>query len=329
MSEQKKKIYHGFLLFFSVAILVGLGLYVHNNEHAFEKLKSINIGYILALFAIHFFNYILLGLTHKMPLKKNNINLDFKEWFGLCTVSELFNMLLPAKGGTGIRMLYLKDKKGLSMREFLTMSFAIVLIGFTFLGITGTAYCHLFLKKNHPVFLIIESIFIALSVSGLILLFTTEAFRKIFKFKRKSSPKVYLTDPKLMSFTTLCWVGMFLLYPIKIYLSFRAIGIDLNFKDSFEISLILLAASLFQVLPGNIGVKEIITAYIGKQFGLSFETALLASLIDRVIQMLFLLPLGFYFYWQFFLGATLPIVSLEKLRLISLIPFKRRLLKMR
>lgn len=329
MKEQNKKIYHSFLLFLSLAFLIGLGLYVHKNEQAFEKLKSINIGFILALFVIHIFNYILLGLTHKMPLKKNNIFLTFKEWFGLCVVSELFNMLLPAKGGTGIRMLYIKDKKGLSMREFLTMSFAIVLIGFTFLGLVGTFYCQFFLKKNHPVFLIIESIFVSLSVSGLILLFATEALGKIFKFKRKTSPKVYLTDTKLMSLATLCWVGMFLLYPIKIYLSFRAIGIDLNFKDSFEISLILLAASLFQVLPGNIGVKEIITAYIGKQFGLSFETALLASLIDRVIQMLFLLPLGLYFYWQLFLGAALPSFNLEKAKLNSLVPFKRRLLKTR
>ena len=97
-----------------------------------------------------------------MPLKKHNIFLKFKEWFGLCMISELFNMLLPAKGGTGIRMLYIKDKKGLPMREFLSMSFAIVLTGFTFLGISGTIYCHFFLQKSHPVFLALESIFIAL-----------------------------------------------------------------------------------------------------------------------------------------------------------------------
>lgn len=329
MSEKTKRIYHTVLLLLSLALLAGLAFYVHKNESTFEQLKSIKTSIVLVLIGVHFLNYILLGLTHKMPLVKHNIFLKFKEWFGLCMVAELFNMLLPAKGGTGIRMLYIKDKKGLPMREFLSMSFAIVLTGFTFLGVTGAFYCHFILNKNHPVFLILESIFISLSVSGIILIFATDALGKIFKFKRKYSPKTYLMDFKLTTKATLCWIGMFLLYPIKVYLSFKAIGVELNFTDSFEISLILLAASLFQVLPGNIGVKEVITAYIGKQFGLNFETALLASLIDRTILMLFLFPVGFYFYWQLFLGATLPAINWAKTGASSLIPRKKRLVKVR
>lgn len=329
MSESSKKIYHRVLLLLSFALLAGLGFYVHKNEETFEKLKSIQLHFILLLVMIHALNYYLLGLTHKMPLKKHNIILKFKEWYGLCMASELFNMLLPAKGGTGIRMLYIKDKKGLSMREFLSMSFAIVLTGFTFLGIAGTLYCLFFLQKQHPVFTILESIFVALSVSGIILIFATEALGKLFNFKRKYTPKTYLMDFKLSTMATLCWIGMFILYPVKVYLSFKAIGVNLNFTDSFEISLILLAASLFQVMPGNIGVKEIITAYIGKQFGIDFEIALLASLIDRAILMLFLFPVGFYFYWQLFLDASLPRINFARTGASSLIPRKKRLVKVR
>ncbi len=329
MSENAKKIYHRFLLALSIFLLAGLGFYIYKNGQTFEKLNSIKIEYIFILIGIHFMNFILLGLTHKMPLKKHQIILKFKEWFGLCMVSELFNMLLPAKGGTGIRMIYIKEKKGLSMREFLSMSFAIVLTGFTFLGITGTIYCHFFLQKIHPVFTLLESIFIALAVSGLILIFATEAIGKLFKFKRRYSPKAYLFDLKLSSAATICWIGMFMLYPVKIYLSFLAIGIELNFTDSFEISLILLAASLFQVLPGNIGIKEVITAYIGKQYGLDFEVALLASLIDRAILLLFLFPVGFYFYWQLFLEASLPQINFAKIGASVFIPLKKRLVKVR
>ena len=65
-------------------------------------------------------------------------------------------------------------------------------------------------------------------------------------------------------------------------------------------------ASFFQVLPGNIGVKELITTYISSHYGINFETALLASLIDRGVLLVFLLPVGFYFYWELFLDATLP-----------------------
>ncbi|MBC7427232.1 MAG: flippase-like domain-containing protein [Bacteriovorax sp.] len=306
MSEKSKKIYHTTLLILSLALLAGLFFYVQKNTTSFTQLKSVKLPFVFLLILIHVLYFWLLGMTHKLPLKKHNIILTFEEWYGLCMVSELFNMLLPANGGTGIRMLYIKDKKHLPMREFLAMSFAIVLIGFTFLGIMGIIYCQFFLTKTDTIFVLLKSIFIALTFSGAILIFAAEAIAKFFNFKRKHSPKFYLKDYKLTLLATLCWIGMFILFPLKIYLSFLAIGIDLSFSQSFEISLILMAASLFQVLPGNIGVKEIITAYVGKQYGIPFETALLASLIDRAILLIFLFPVGFYFYWQLFLEATLP-----------------------
>lgn len=306
MSEQTRKLYHSSLLLLSLVLLLGLGLYIQKNSSVFVYLQSLRPDYIFLLLATHALDFYLVGIIQKLPLSKHNITLKFKEWYGLCVTAELFNMLLPAKGGTGIRMLYLKDNKGLAIREFLSMSFAVVMIGFTFLGSVGLLYCHFFLKKNQAMSVLLESVFLALAVSGIALLFFTETAGKIFKFKRRYSPKLYLKDFKLTALTTLAWIGVFLLYPIKVYLAFTAIGIEINFIDSFEISMILLIISLFQVLPGNMGVKEIVTAYIGKQYGIEFEAALLASLIDRVIMLLFLFPMGFYFYWQLFLEASLP-----------------------
>jgi uncharacterized membrane protein YbhN (UPF0104 family) len=228
----------------------------------------------------------------------------------------MFNLLLPAKGGTALRMLYLKERKDLSMRSFLSMGFAIVLTGFSVLGLVGMIYCHYFLKKTHLIFTLLECIFIALAISGIGLMFLTETIAKIFKFQRKVSPKFYLADYKLTIICTLLYVGMFVLYPLKVYLSFKAIGVEIHFVDSFEISLVLLAGSLFQVLPGNMGIKEITTAYISSQYGINFEVALLASLIDRAILLLFILPFGFYFYWDLFLERSLP--SVVKKRLLPL-----------
>jgi uncharacterized membrane protein YbhN (UPF0104 family) len=130
MTERTKKIYHRILLTLSAALLIGLGFYVQKNSASFEKIKSINPGLIFLLIGIHALNYLLLGITHFYPLRKHKIFLKFKEWYGLCTVSELFNMLLPAKGGTAIRMMYINEKKGLPIREFLSMGLAVVGTGF-------------------------------------------------------------------------------------------------------------------------------------------------------------------------------------------------------
>ena len=329
MSERVKKIYHSILLILSMALLIGLGFYVNKNSSSFEKIKSVNVGLIFSLIGIHALNYLLLGITHFYPLRKHNIFLKFTEWYGLCTVSELFNMLLPAKGGTAIRMMYINEKKGLPIKEFLSMGLAVVLTGFSLLGVVGTIYCHFYLQKHNIVFVALESMFIALTVSSFLLIFASELLTKIFKMERKYSPKKYLVDKRIVLISISCYLGMFVLYPIKVYLSFKAVGIHIHFVDSFEISLILLASSFFQILPGNIGIKEVATAYIAQEYGIQFETALLASLVDRAILLLFLFPSGAYFYWDLFLGAALPKINWVKTAASSRIPLMKRLVKLR
>ena len=314
MSLRAKKIYHIFLIILSIALIVGVISYIKKSPITLSQLQNLHPGYMLILIALHALGFWFLGFTQALPLKKHNIKIQTKEWYGLSVVAELFNMILPANGGTGVRMMYMKDKKNLPIRQFLSMNFAVILTGFTMLGIFGSLYFQYVLDKQDEVFKMLEALFIALALSGILLLISSEIFGKIFKFKRKYSPKIYLFDTKLASFATAAWFIFFALYPLKIYLSFLAIGVQIGPSESFEISLILLVASFFQILPGNMGVKELITAYISSQYGINFETALLASVIDRGVLLLFLLPVGFYFYWELFLDAALPNFAISLFR---------------
>lgn len=314
MSSRVKKIYHTTLLILSIVLIVGVIVYIKQSPITINQLKNLNPIYMIMLIALHALGFWFLGFTQAMPLKKHNIDIKTSEWYGLSVVAELFNMILPANGGTGIRMMYLKDKKNLPIRQFLSMNFAVILTGFTMLGIFGSLYFQYVLNKNDDVFRLLESLFIALALSGILLLVFSEILGKIFKIKRKYSPKIYLFDTKFATKATLVWFLFFALYPLKIYLSFLAIGVHIGAAESFEISLILLIASFFQVLPGNIGVKELITAYISSHYGIKFETALLASLIDRGVLLLFLLPVGFYFYWELFLDAAIPKIAIPFFR---------------
>lgn len=306
MGLRAKKIYHSFLILLSVILLVGIISFAKNNPLIFHKLNQLHLGYFLLLVIFQIAGLAILGLTHQLPLMKHKIEIKPQEWFGLSVVSEMFNMILPANGGTGVRMMYLKDKKNLPIRQFLAMNFAMIVTGFSMLGIVGTLYFQYVFTRNDTVFRLLESVFIALAFSGILLLIFSEIFGKIFKFKKKYSPKIYLFDSRLTFTVTLYWLVFFALYPIKIYLSFLAIGVQVGLTESFEISLILLASYFFQVLPGNVGVREIITAYVSTHYGISFETALLASLIDRGTLLIFVMPVGIYFYWKLLLNSITP-----------------------
>lgn len=306
MSSGVKKIYQTTLILLSIILIAGLIIYIKKSSITLDQLKTLHIGHVLILTSLHAIGFFLLGYTQVLPLKKHNINMKTSHWYGLSVVTELFNMILPGNGGTGVRMIYLKDKKKLSIREFLSMNFAVILTGFTMLGFFGSLYFQFFLNKNDEVFTLLHSIFISMTLSGFLLLAFFEIARKLFNIERKYSPKFYVSDTRFILKITLIWFAFFSLYPVKIYLSFLAIGLHIRPIESFEISLILLVASFFQVLPGNIGIKELITAYISSHYGINFEMALLASLVDRAALLLFLAPVGFYFYWNLFLDATLP-----------------------
>jgi uncharacterized membrane protein YbhN (UPF0104 family) len=314
MGLRAKKIYHTILTILTIVLIVGVIYYIKHNPLFFQQLKHMNITYLISLMMIHALGLGFLGFTQNLPLRKHNIKLKFKEWYGLCAVAEMFNLILPANGGSAVRMMYLKDKRNLPIRQFLSMNFAMIVTGFTMLGIVGTLYFQYVFVKSDSIFKLLESIFTALALSGILLLLFSEILGKFFKIKRKYSPKIYLFDTKLTAKATFFWCAFFALYPLKIYLSFLSIGVHVGFNESFEISLILLAAYFFQVVPGNLGVKEIATAYVSTHYGINFETALLASLIDRGVLLIFLLPVGFYFYWELFLDAALPSVLVPMFR---------------
>lgn len=317
MKNWLKNFYSTFISLLSIFILVGLTLYVHKNQSNLIKLSTIELKYILALMSVYCLQYLLLGLTYKIPLKKHDIHLTIREWFGLSLTSEMFNTVLPAKGGTAIRMLFLKEKKDLPMTSFLSIGFTMVVSGFTFLGLVGFLYSHYYIQKTHIIFTLMECIFISLFISGFILFFAAETFSKLFKVKRRISPKPYLKDKKILSSAIGLYALMFALYPLKIFISFKAIGIHLPLSQCLEIGLALSVSSIFQILPGNMGVKEVLTAYIAQHYGINFEAALLASLIDRAILFTFILPMGLVFYWELFLERKIPRFSTKKLNRIE------------
>lgn len=292
-------------MFISIMTLFSLGAYLYSQAGNLLKVTNIDFKFILSITALYFLHLIFLGLTHKLPLKKHNIDLSFKDWFGLCSASEFLNLVIPAKGGTALRMIFLKRNYQLSMRSFLSMNFAVIVSAFTFFGFFGAFYIRLNIGKPSLVFIMLESIFWAMSISGILLIVASETLSKIFNFQRKINPKFYLKDISLILKTTILYFAIFSLYPLKIFLTFKSIGISINFLDSFEISLAIILISIFQVIPGNIGIKEILTAYLASQYGINFEMALLASLIDRAIMFLFLFPIGTYYYWTIILNKSI------------------------
>lgn len=301
---QNKRIFHWIKLALTVILLVGLYNFFQNKEQAFERLYSIEAKFIVGLVLAHITNYLLLGIIYNSPLKKISINLKFNQWFGLAATSNLFNLVLPAKGGTALRWLYLKENLNLGTRRFIGMNFYATIIGMIVMGVFGLGFAYFATTNDASFFQDIQSAFWFLTIVGFGLLFFPHKKIKIFKAmqhldKEIQCPSVFIT-------TAICFFGITLLYPVKTYLSFSAMGLDVGLIQSLEISMIILLISIVPVLPGNIGIKELATAYIASQYNISPEVAVLATLTERATLYSFLVPCGLIYYANLFVQSALP-----------------------
>lgn len=286
----------------SIILIAGMAYFIHSKSETLSNVINLRPIYLVALMACHFINFLLLGIIFQAPLKKIGIDLKFSQWFGLTTVSNLFNLFLPAKGGNAIRWFYLRDNNGLKTRTFLGINFLTTIIGMLSMGLLGFFFLE-FAPTDLGIIQEIasESFFIMGLISSIILIFS---FRKKIKFL-KVFENIPFEIKNTQTYMTVffCFTLITLLYPVRAYFSYQALGLNLSILQTTQLSVFLLMASLVPVLPGNIGIKEVVMANIASKFGIMPEIAIIATLSERASLYLMVLPLGLSYYFHLILGV--------------------------
>lgn len=284
-----------------IGLVVGLIMFIFRKGDTFDVLSHTNFSIIAGIFATYALNYIFLGMVYNFPLKKMDISLSFNQWFGLTNLSNLFNLILPAKGGTAIRWLYLWEVHKLPTQNFFSINLFGTAVGMITMGYLGLLVSYFVPGMTSSIVSDMDAAFWALFLAGSsIIVFMSR--NSIKRFKIFSPLPEELKDWKIFSSTAICFAGITLLYPVRTYLSYHSLGIQIGLVEGIEISMIALLISIVPILPGNIGVKELAMAYIAKRYGISAEMAILASLIERAGLYLFLLPFGFLAYFSVFMN---------------------------
>ncbi|OUR97078.1 hypothetical protein A9Q84_12160 [Halobacteriovorax marinus] len=276
----------------SFVLLFAVSSFYLGNQDSIDKILNINIFVFMALIAVHFINYIFLGLVYKSPLEQMGVKLEFREWFGMTSFSNLFNLILPAKAGMALRWFYLLNIFKIDTKTFLLKNTFTTFVGMIAMGVYGLITVSIFNMEKVSQSHYFLGIFILMTLVGL-------------AFLTKLNP-MRLTEKKFYSFKVAMKVFILffliaLLYPIKTYLCFKALGVELSLISTMEISTWMLILGLIPIIPGNMGLKEIIMAQLSTNYGISSEVAVLAILIERVSLWSFVFPVGFISYLSEFL----------------------------
>jgi uncharacterized membrane protein YbhN (UPF0104 family) len=272
-----------------LALIVGLSWFVMSRAQTIASLGTPKLSWVLSLIFAHALGLLLTAMVINAPLKQMAVSLRFSEWFGLTAVSSMFNLFLPARGGTAIRWFYLWEERQLPTKRFITANVLTSSIGAIVVGVLGLAT-----KGMAPLFAELEGIFWLLALGGLGI-----TIHRLMKGSEEAS----LASPKMMLSLTVNFSLLVLIHVLKSYFAFRGIGVEIGFFASAEVSLLVGLATIVPTLPGSLGVKEVVMAIASERYGVPAEVAIMASMIDRAALWVVLIPIGPLAYINIFIRS--------------------------
>lgn len=292
MSKNYKKIINTLL----AIIFIGWAIYYFNNNKEYlQLLIKLNPLCITIICMLNLISLYQNGLFLKIITQSFNIKL--KEHFEIATSTSFYNLILPLRGGSAIRAIYMKKIHGQKYSHFISSLIGnyviILLVGSTIALITFT---NLYLSKNIfnlPISLIFISIFtltLYLSIGAKIPKFHNRFLNKINLVSEgwqqiTKHPKVI---PKLILNTTIS----FLIESLKIKLIFLALGHNLSLFESLYFATVSTLSSFINITPGSLGINEALFMISSTVLHIPPQLGLLVAIINRILNTVILLILG-------------------------------------
>ena len=223
------------------------------------------------------------------------VRLPFMAAFDYSAMNTFFNTVLPMKGGIVVRGLYLKQRFGVTWGSYL---FVLATSQLFQLGLLATIAIVVFLAGRVPLHipdLPVDTIAIALLVVLAVVALATWLRRELvveYTHKVARGLGLWIEDlPRLLRFVaaTLAFHG---LSALRLWLAFGLVGHTLSLTEICVLYAALAAGLSWAVTPGNLGVKEAAIVLLALILGIDKETALAASIVDRIASLTITLGVG-------------------------------------
>ncbi|MCI5117679.1 MAG: UPF0104 family protein [Candidatus Electrothrix sp. LOE1_4_5] len=286
-------------------LLIGIMIwFLSTQPEILNSLRQIVWYDLVGLILLSILIMLIIGLQFKCLLLIFGRNLPIREWLGLTAVNTMCNYYLPARGGLIVRGVYLKRQYNFPLSRYTSLVMVSQLL---MLGVAATLGI-IFLINSKDIFS--ENILPLLGLFGSVLIITlliyqmmpilaiqSARFDKLKPFLQQfmeglESWRQYRITPVYCS---LLMVILIFLSGLRLYVCFTAIDEPVNFGQVMVIQTLISLSFVISITPGNLGIKEGITAFSANLFGISPTTALLASLVDRAVAVLVVFSMGLVF----------------------------------
>ncbi len=254
-----------------VAVALFIGGIVLSIRHQPDILSSLDWRPLVVLMAFAVpFTILLNTLEFQLSARLINRNVRFGKALEIAVIGTAANML-PLPGAAFTRLVGLKAAGG-SYREgaVVTGLIALVWLGAA-LTVAGAAIALLDDDLLGPLFI----------AAGIIVLFV--ALAAMVRISR-DWPLSFLTATVKVLFVALD--------ATRLYLCLIGLGIDANYLQASAFVVAGVVGAAVSIVPAGLGIREAVSAALAPVVGLAASVGFLAASLNRLLEMLVLLPLA-------------------------------------
>ncbi len=276
--------------FVTLVLLAVMAAYVAAQRDLIRALAGVSPTQVGLLLALGLGGLIAQAQQFRTALTVSNIEVGTVEATGLTAVNTMANYYVPARGGTVVRAGYMYAVHSMSVSSYAMLAIVTVGTGLVvavvgglgatvLLNITGS---DVGLRLLVPFLGVLALLGAALGVA----LVSAKVFARSNRFssgvaRLTRAAKVWRDEP-VAWLQLVIWTVVVLAFQItRLFVAFLAVGASVGVVEMVLIGSLVSMSFVMSITPGNLGIKEGVTALAGALVGVEANVALLASLVDR------------------------------------------------
>ncbi len=283
-----------------VAVVVMVG-YLATQRDVLDAIREIPLWMAIVLVVVSGGALVVQAMQYRAAVKIQAIDMPVGESTALTAANTMANYYLPARGGMVVRAAYMKRVYAFPLARYGALTISITgltilvaaLIGVVGVGIsaaTGDDVDRQALLTFAGIGVaVVGAVVAAVALSGLAK--GDGTFAQTLRSFRDGMAMWVEARGKLGIF--LLWtVALFVAQGFRLWLSFRAVGVSVDFSGMMIIQATAAMAFVLALTPGNVGIKEGAIVFSASLLNVDPDLALLASLIDRAAALIITFGVG-------------------------------------
>lgn len=290
---------------FAVMIAL-LGWYLYENRADLAQLLTFSLQTVALILALALGACTMNAVYHKMILDTYHIDLSLVDWMGVVFVSNAMSLVLPMRADLLFTAAYYRRTKGFAYTKSASVAAGNVVFGvmFALLQLFVALLCTGLIEGQWPAILWLLWGGMSAAV-GVFLIIARWFENRMPAFLRKyrivvnivSGFNALLGNRRLLLRLLGCLTLNNLLHLFLYMACFRGIGMQVTVYQALFYNSVSRLVNLVAIVPGNIGIAQLVMGVAGSLMGDVFQNGVMVSLIQSISLVIVYIAVGGAFAW--------------------------------